>query len=181
MIQDVLVCNKAMKQGKSLPLSRTCRLQRQPLWKDLQIQDHTWSKLKKETKTAWIQEDNDNKEMVIVQFVLEFKSSVQVTKNQHLHTVHMPDFFNRDGYDSDFTANTQNSIGTFQFNANSSLFDTTVDNNSNGEMILEGSDLNVNAAAARKGKPSSILRKKHFKSSEMPSGAITKMIANKQI
>ena len=37
-----------------------------------------------------------------------------------------------DGYDSDFTANTQNSEGTYQFNANSSMFDATTDENSNG-------------------------------------------------
>ena len=63
------------------------------------------------------------------------------------------------------------------------MFDSTADNDSNRESVLEGSNLNVNAAAVTK-KPRSILKgkgRKQFKSSEMPSGAITKMMTNKQI
>ena len=146
----------------------------------MQIKDPEWSKLKGETKKVWIQEDNDNKKIIIAQFVAGSKSIVPVTKNRNLYTVFMSDFNDRDGYDSDFTANTQNSDGIFQFNVNSSLFDTTTNNNSNVE-ILEGSNLNVNAAAAREGKPPNILQKKQFKSSKMPSGSIAKMMANKQL
>ena len=94
----------------------------------------------------------------------------------------MADFNDGDGYNSDFTANTQNSEGTFQCNANSTMFDAISDNNSSGG-ILEGQGLNVNATVARKTKPS-ILRgqqKKQFKLSEIPSGEIAKVMANKQL
>ena len=61
------------------------------------------------------------------------------------------------------------------------MFDPITDGNNNEE-IIEGSNLNVNAtAAARKSKPS-ILRgkqKKQVKSSEMPTGAVAKMMAKK--
>ena len=50
-----------------------------------------------------------------------------------------------DGYESNFTANSE---GTFQFNVNSAMFDTIADNNSNGEIDIEGSNLNVNAATS---------------------------------
>ena len=70
--------------------------------------------------------------MVIAQFVAESKSIVPVTKNQNLHTVYMTDFNNNGGCNSDFTANTQNSEGTYQFNTNSSMFDATTDDTSNG-------------------------------------------------
>ena len=96
--------------------------------------------------------------MVIPQFGAESKSIVPVTKNWNLHTVYLTDLNDNYGYKSDFTANTQNSEGSFQCNANSTIFDATVDNNSNGE-ILEGSNLNVNAAAAAR-KPRSILKGK---------------------
>ena len=82
----------------------------------------------------------------------------------------------RDGYDSDFTANTQNSDGTFvfiadtEFNANASV-------NSNGEMEGTPSELTVNAAASK-----CILRKSFKRtiprSSQMSSGAPAKMLAN---
>ena len=86
-----------------------------------------------------------------------------------------------DGYYSNCTAN---STGTYQFNVNFSLSDTTTNDDSNGESLLEGSDLNVNAAAAKKLRPTSILRnrkKKILKASEMPAGAVLKMMANKQL
>ena len=90
-----------------------------------------------------------------------------------------------DGYNTNFTVNTQNSEGTYLLpsgcNAHSAVYDVTDDVNSNEE-ILEGSqyDLNVNAAEATKGK--GILRQKGQqkqlqKSSEMPVGLIVKMIA----
>ena len=90
-------------------------------------------------------------------------------------------FYDSDGYESDFTANSE---GTFQFNVNFTMFDTTADNNSNGEVIIEGSDLNVNAAAATKkvGRPSILKGKvrKTFKSSKMPAGVVGKKMTNKQ-
>ena len=90
------------------------------------------------------------------------------------------EFKDNDAYNSDFTANSE---GIFQFNANSAIFDATANNDSNGG-ILEGSDLNVNAVAtARKQRPSILKgsRRKNFKLSEMPVGAIAKMMANKQL
>ena len=66
------------------------------------------------------------------------------------------------------------------------MYDTTANDDSNGESVLEGSELNVNAAAARKPRPTSILKgnrrkKKIFKASEMPAGAVPKMMASKQL
>ena len=90
------------------------------------------------------------------------------------------EFDDNEGYESNFTANSE---GTFQFDVNSVMFDTTADDNINGE-IIEGSDLNVNAAAAtKKQRPPSILKgrgRRTFKSSEMLVGAVPKMTANKQ-
>ena len=93
-----------------------------------------------------------NKDLIIAQLVVKSKSGVPVTKNRNLRTVYQIEFEDSDGYNSDFTANSE---GTFQFNANSAMFDSTADDDSNGENIIEGSDLNVNAAAvARKLRPS---------------------------
>ena len=66
------------------------------------------------------------------------------------------------------------------------MYDTTiVSDDSNGKSVLEGSKLNVNAAAATKVRPTSILkqkkRKKIFKAGEMPAGAVPKMMASKQM
>ena len=86
-----------------------------------------------------------------------------------------------DGYYSNYTSNSE---GTYQFNGNSSFSDTTANDDSNEESVLEGSDLNVNAAAAKKPRPTSILRnrkKKILKSNEMPAGAVSKMMASKQL
>ena len=91
------------------------------------------------------------------------------------------EFDDSNGYESNFTANSK---GTFQCNANFAMFDTTADNNSNGEIILEGSDLNVNAAATTTKQRPSILKgkgRKNTKSSEMPTGVIGKMMTNKQL
>ena len=52
---------------------------------------------------------------------------------------------------------------------------------------MEGSELNVNAAAATKARPTSILKGKPrrkrriFKASEMPAGAVPKMMVSKQL
>ena len=113
----------------------------------MRIKDPTWSGLADDTKKAWARETNKNKEMDVAQFVAESKSGTPVTKNQHLRTVYRMEFDNSDGDGCNFYF-TVNSEGTFEFNANSAMFDTTADNNSNGEIIIEGSDLNVNATAA---------------------------------
>ena len=84
------------------------------------------------------------------------------------------------GYYSDCTAKSE---GKYHFDINSPMFDTTADNNSNGESVVEGIDLNVNAAAVKKQRPS-ILRnrkKKTFKASEMSAGAVPKIMASKQM
>ena len=94
---------------------------------------------------------------------------------------------------TDYTANTQNSEGTYDFNANYTDFDTTASVNSNGETdgVSSQYDLNTNAAAALKGilcnqksrkssinptNPSRVLTK----SSKIPTRAVAKMMANKQ-
>ena len=61
------------------------------------------------------------------------------------------------------------------------MFDTTDDDNSNGESVVEVSDLNFSTAAAKKQQPSILkgIRRKTFKSIEMPAGAIGKMMASK--
>ena len=148
---------------------------------ELQIIDPTWSDLKLDTIHSWIKEFNDNKEKIIAQFVAESKSSTPVTKNRNLGTVYRMEFDDSGGYESDFITN---SVGRFQSNAKFTMFDTTANNNSNGETILEGSDLNVNAVAATKKQRPSILKgkgRKTFKSSEMPTGAVGKMMSNKKI
>ena len=102
-----------------------------------------------------------------------------------MRTVYRTEFEDEDGeaYYSDCTANSE---GTYQFNVHSSVYDTTTaDDDSNGESVLEGSELNVNAVAARKARPTSILKqkrkKKIFKASEIPAGAVPKMTASKQM
>ena len=178
MIQDVLQCSQAMKQGKPRPPPRT---RQEPLRQELQIKDPTWSELKLDIRQSWARESNDNKEMIIAQFVAESKSSVPASKNQNLQTVYRMKFDDKDEYESDFTANSE---GTFQFNVNSAMFDTTADNNSNGEIVIEGSNLNVKTAAAKKkiGRPSTLKGKgkRAFKSSEIPARSLKKMMENKQ-
>ena len=98
-----------------------------------------------------------------------------MTKNCQLTTYEAIRY--SDGYDSDFTANTQNSEGTYVFHTlqAGTAFDTSASVNSNGEiegfLSSEPSELIVNAAASQ-----SILRNKHPsryipRSSEMSSGA----------
>lgn len=97
--------------------------------------------------------------MVIAQFIVEPRHIVPVTKNQQIHTVYMTVINDDDGYKSDCKANTHKSEGTYHYNANSTVFDTTGDANINRE-ILEGNqyDLNDYAAAATNGKPSILKR-----------------------
>ena len=151
-----------------------------------------WSEMTKEHKQEWIRAKNSTKDKIIAQFSNNSKSTGPVTKNHQLRTdgraVYKLDFEddNGDGYYSDYTANSE---ATFDFNAYSSVYDTTDDDDSNGESVLEGKELNVNAAAATKSRPSSILkvrvrsprRKKLYKSSEIPTGAPPKMMASKQL
>ena len=168
-----------MKQRKPRPPPQT---RQESLRKELQINDPAWSGLADDTKRARACEINKNKEMVIAQFVVESKPGIPVTKNQYLRMVYRVKFDNSkgDGYNSDFTANSE---GIFQLNVNSAVFDTTADDNSNGEIILEESDLNINAAVAEKQRPSILKgnRRKNFKSSEMPAGVIPKMMVTKQL
>ena len=84
-----------------------------------------------------------------------------------------------DIYYYDCTANYE---GTFCFDVNSAMFDTTTDD-INGESVVEGSDLNVNTAAANKQRHGILKtrKKKILKASEMPAGAVPKMMASKQL
>ena len=97
-----------------------------------------------ELRTAWIREKPENKERVIAQF------NTPITKNQQLNAYEA----NRHskGYNSDYTTNTQNSDGTYTFQAlqAGTEFDTSASVNSNGK--IEGnlpSILTVNAAASK--------------------------------
>ena len=94
------------------------------------------------------------------------KSSGPPTKNHQLptkHSVYKLNFFcvneDNNGYFSDRTANSE---ATFDFNASSAVvYDATGDIDSDGESVLEGQELTVNAAAAAtKSPPQSILRVK---------------------
>ena len=98
-----------MKQGKSRPPPRT---RREPMRKELQIKDPAWSELKPDTRYSWIKESNDNREKIIAQFVAESKSSAPVTKNQNLCTVYRIEFDDSDGYECDFTANSEGTMPT---------------------------------------------------------------------
>ena len=106
------------------------------------------------------------------------------------------DQFLDDRYCSDYTANMQNTEGMYvlppKFNANSTEFDTTASINSNGEMdgVPSQYDLNINAAAVlkskgilcnnQKGRRSPRPPRVLTKSSEIPAGAVAKMMTNKQ-
>ena len=131
MIHDVLLCSQALKQGKPRP--PPCSRRREPPRMELQIKQPTWGKLQKETRNAWALESNENKDLIIAEFVGNSKAIVPVTKNHNLRTAYNIEFADSDGYESDFT---NNSEGTFKFIANSTIFDTT-DDNSNGESVLK--------------------------------------------
>ena len=183
-VQYTLKSNKAMNEGKLWLQQRT---RRGSVQEDLKITT-AWGEMDKEHKQAWIRVKDSTKEKIIDQW--RSKSSGLVTKNHQLRTngrtVYKLEFEddNGDGYYSDYTANSE---ATYNFNVHSSVYDTTGDDDSNGESVLEGKELNVSTAAATKARPPSILRgkssrrKKLYKSSEMPEGGVPKMIVNKQL
>ena len=152
------------------------------------LEDHnSMGRDKKEHKQAWINAKDSTKEKIFDQW--KSKSSGSVTKSHQLctdrRTVYKLEFEddNGDGYYSDYTANSE---ATCDFNFHSSVYNTNGDNDSNGESFLEGKALNVSAAAVKKTRPSilkgrSPRRKKLYKSSEMPEGAVPKMMANRQL
>ena len=73
-----------MKQGIPCPPPQT---RREPVRDKLKILKPTWSGLQSDTKRAWSNETNENKEKIITQFVVNSKSSGPVTKNHNLRTV----------------------------------------------------------------------------------------------
>ena len=119
-------------------------------------------------------------DLIVGQFAGNSKAVVPATKNHNLRTAYNINFVDSDGYDSDFT---HNSEGKFQSIANSSTMYDTTDDESNGESVSEEKGLNVNAAASTRPKKSILKRggKKIFKSSEMPAAAVAKMMASKQL
>ena len=177
-ILDFLLCSKALKEGKPRPPSRSRR--QEPPREELKIKQPIWSKLRKETRDAWIRESEETKDMIDGQFAGKSKAIVPATKNHNLCTAYNINSVDTDGYDSDFT---QNSDGTFQFIANSSTMYDMTDDESNGESVSEEQDLNINAAALTRPKKGILKRgeKKLYKSSEMPAAAVAKMMASKQL
>ena len=140
-----------------------------------------WKEISKEHKQEWIKAKDTTKEKILAQ--RKSHSFGPVTKNHQLRTngrtVYKLDFEddNGDGYYSDYTANSE---ATYDFNASLAVYDATGDGDSDGESVLEGKELTVSAAAATKSRPQSILKvkgkkkKKVFKSSELPAGAVSK-------
>ena len=160
MVQYTLECNQIMKEGRPRPPRRT---RQEPICEELKIQNPIWAGLDGDLRKAWSNETNNNKEKIIAQFSSNSKSTATATKNHHLRTVYRTEFEDEDGeaYYFDCTANSED---TYQFNVHSSVYyTTTADDDSNGESVLEGSELNVNVAAARKPKPTSILKGKQKK------------------
>jgi len=107
------------------------------------------------------------------------KAIVPVTKNHNLGKSYNAEIVDSDGYESDFT---HNSEGTFQFVVNSTIYDTT--DNEDGEGVSEGTKLNVNAAAASTKPKKSVLKrrgKEIFKLSEIPAAAVARMMASEQV
>ena len=181
MVQDVLHCYQAMEQGRPRPPPQT---RQKPVQDELKILNSTWSGLQGDTKRAWSNETNENKENIIAQCVANSKSSGPVKKNHNLRTVYKFEFEDGDGdgdgYYSDCTADFE---VTHSFDVNSVMFNTTTDD-SNWESIVEGGDFNdVNAAAAKKQQPSILRNRKNkiLKASEMPAGAVSKMMTSKQM
>ena len=91
-----------------------------------------------------------------------FWSSHQESSTVHRrigYTVYKLEFedANGDGYYFNYISNSE---VTYNFNVHSSVYDTTSDNDSNEESVLDGKELNVSAVAATKSRPSSILRGK---------------------
>ena len=176
-IHDFLLCNKSLKEGKPRPPPRSRR--REPPQEELKIKQPTWSKLNKETRDAWIRESNKNKDLIVEQFVGNCKAIVPATKNHNLCISYNAEFVDSEGYESNYT---NNSEGTFIFVANSTMYNTT-DNESNGENVSGGKELNVNAAASMIPKKSILKRngKKRFRLSKMSAGAVGNIMASKQL
>ena len=180
--QYTLECNKAINERKPCPPQRT---RRAPVQEDLKIKE-AWGEMTKEHQQEWIKAKATTKEKILAQ--RQPQSSGKVTKNHQLRTdgrtVYKLEFEddNGDGYYSDYTANSE---ATYDFNVHSSVYNTTSNDDSNGESVLEGKEMNVSAAAAMKARSSSILkqkrRKKIFKASEMLADAVPKIMASKQM
>ena len=141
MIHDFLLCNQALNEGKSRPQPRSRR--RPPPREDLKIQQPSWGECSAELRSAWIRENPDVKDKIVTQFrgsKSPTKAPVPILKRSS-YNVELAD---SDGYDSEATQNTE---GTWQLNSNSVMYDTT-DDDTNGEGVLVGTELNVNAAAS---------------------------------
>ena len=144
---------------------------KRPSRPDLQIIGSVWTDLSPDLKLAWAHEIGDNKEQIIAQF------KELVTKNRQLTAYEATQ---SNGYDSDFTADTQNSEGTFVFHAlqAETEFNTSASLNSNGELegitSSEPGGLIVNAADTKSILRNSTKQKSKRtlpRSSEMSSGA----------
>ena len=145
--------------------------------------------MSREHQKEWMNASDTVKEKILAQ--RQSQSSGPPTKNHQLPTngrsVYKLDFeINGDGYYSDCTANSE---ATYDFNASSAVVYDATGDDSDGESVLEGQELTVNTAAT-KSRPQSILRvkgkggkkkkKRIFRASEMPAGAVSKMMANEQ-
>ena len=106
-IHNVLQYSCALCDGKPKPKEKL-RQAHKPNWPELQIKGTVWTNISPELRSAWARKDDKNKEQVIAQF------KEPITKNCQL-TAYKANWSY--GYDSDFTANTQNSEGTFVFGA----------------------------------------------------------------
>ena len=144
-IHNVLQYSQALRDGNPKPrqkLRRACK----PSRPELQIKGTVWTDILPELQSAWAREDDWKKEQVIAQF------KEPITKNRQLTAYEATC---SDGYDSYFTANTQNSEGTYVFHAlqAETEFNTSASVNSNGELEgtppCEPSGLIVNAAASK--------------------------------
>ena len=103
-IQNMLQCNQALRHGK--PKARQkLRRERKSDRPELQIKGPVWTDMLPELRLAWICKDDRNKDRVIAQF------KEPITKNCQLTAYEARSY--SDGYESDFTTNTQNSEGTF--------------------------------------------------------------------
>ena len=111
-----------MKKGTPQPPSRSRR--RDPPQEELKIQQPLWSTLNKGTRDAWIRESDKNKDSIIKQLSGNSKAIVPATKNHNFRSSYNVEIGDSDGYESDFT---HNSEGTWQFMANSTMYDTTDD------------------------------------------------------
>ena len=130
----------------------------------MKIQNPTWGELDGDLRKVWSKESNSNKEKIIAQFSENSKLVGPVTKYHQLRIdgcpVYKLEFEDEDG-EGYYSVCTANSEATYDFNVHSSVYDTTTaDYDSNGESVLEGIELNVNAAAARKTRPTSLLKRK---------------------